>query len=400
MGSGHLRVFVHDYGGYGFTAQLGRVLAGRGHQVYYSYSLTTQLMQRFSPQHELENFTVEGVSLPRPFTRYNYLRRWRDEREHGRRVAQQVRDFHPDVVLSANTPLDAQKLILAASREVGAKFIFWMQDAIGLATKKALSSSIPVLGYVIGDHYLRLEKSLVKVSDRVIVISDNFLPYLQGWGIDPARIRVIPNWAPLDAIPVLPKENPWARFHNLTVKFVFLYSGVLGLKHDARLFIELAQAFSQHPDVRVVVVAEGPFADALRLESRSRNLENLITLPYQPAAAFPEMLGSADVLMTILQADASIYSVPSKVYAYMCAARPQLLSLAAGNPTAKLVLEHKMGLVSEPGDVDAWLKNAHTLYQNRYNNQQMGINARVYTEEHFNIDRIADKFEALIQRGQ
>ncbi len=393
-----MRVFIHDYGGYAFTAQLGRALAGKGHQVYYLYSLTTQLMQRFSPQPELENFKLEGVQLHRPFARYNYLRRMRDERAHGRSVAQQLRNFRPDVVLSANAPLDAQRLILFASREVGAKFIFWMQDAIGQATKNALSTSIPVIGNFISDHYLRLERSLVKASDEVILISTDFLDYLHGWGVDTAQVHVISNWAPLDEIPVLPKDNPWARTHNLTDKFVFLYTGVLGLKHDAGLFLALAEAFDQQSDVRVVVAAEGPFADALKTESLARDLDNLIILPYQPAAAYPEMLASADVLMTILRSDASVYSVPSKVYAYMCAARPQLLSILMGNPVAKLVTEHKMGLVSEPEDVDTWVKNSRAFYQNRYNNHHMGKNARAYAEEHFDINRITAKFEALIPR--
>jgi len=394
-----LRIFLHDYGGYAFTAQLGRSLAGRGHQVLYSYSLSSQLMQRFKPQHEPDNFSVEGVSLPRPFARYNYLHRWRDEREHGRRVAQQVRDFHPDVVLSANTPLDSQKLILSASREVGAKFIFWMQDAIGLATKKTLSSRFPIMGRLIGDHYIRLERALVCASDKVVVISANFLDYLVGWGIDTAGIQVIPNWAPLAEIPVLPKVNPWARSHNLTDKFVYLYSGVLGLKHDAHLFFEQAQSFSNHPDVRIVVVAEGPFAESLKSQSEVKNLTNMVILPYQPADDYPQMLACADVLMTILRSESSVYSVPSKVNAYMCAARPQLLSIPASNPAAMLVLEHEMGLVSEPDDMVAWVENAHALYQDQYNNQQMGMNARAYAEEHFDIDFIADEFEVLMVRG-
>ncbi len=394
-----MRFFLHDYGGYAFTAQLGRALARKGHQVIYSYSLSTQLIQRFKPQPEFDNFTIKGVSLPGPFKRYNYLRRWRDEREHGRRVAQQVRAFRPDVVLSANTPLDAQKLILTASREIGGKYIYWMQDAIGLATKKALSTRIPLIGNLIGNHYIRLEKTLLRASDNVIVISANFLDYLDGSGIDGLRIQVIPNWAPLDEIPVLPKDNPWARSHNLTDKFVFLFSGVLGLKHDARLFIELAQALNQHSDVRIVVVAGGLFAESLKLEGEVKNLTNLVILPYQPADDYPQMLACADVLMTILRSESSVYSVPSKVYAYMCAARPQLLSLSTINLVAKLVTQQKMGLVSEPDDMHAWLKNAFALYQDRYNNQQMGMNARAYAEEHFDIDFIADEFEALMVRG-
>ncbi len=77
-----------------------------------------------------------------------------------------------------------------------------------------------------------------------------------------------------------------------------------------------------------------------------------------------------------------------------------MLSISPENPIAKLVLEHKMGMVSAPGDIDTWVKNAHTLYLNQYNNQQMGINARAFAEEHFNIDRVANEFEALMQAGR
>lgn len=392
-----LRVLLHDYGGYGFTAQLGRALAGRGHHVLYSYSLTTQLMQRFPSQPAQEDLMLEGIRLPRPFARYNYLQRWRDERLHGRLVAEQVRTFRPEVVLSANTPLDAQALIQQASREVKAKFIFWLQDLIGLATQNTLTLRFPLMGRLIGDHYLSLEKKLVSRSDGVILIAEDFIDHARGWGINAARIHHIPNWAPLEEIPLLPKDNPWAMAHALTDKFVFLYSGVLGLKHDTGLFLAMAASFRAHPDVRVVVVAEGPFAEKLQAQVHASALDNLMLLPYQSAAAYPQVLASADVLMTILQADASVYSVPSKVYSYICAGRPQLMAISSENAAAKLVTSRQMGLVSGPGDINAWLANAHALYQNRYNNYPMGVNARAYAEENFDIERTTDRFEGIMR---
>lgn len=394
-----MRVLLHDYGGYAFTAQLGRALAGRGHHVLYSYSLTTQLMQRFTPTQELDNFTIEGVQLPGSFARYNYLQRWRDERGHGHRVAEQVRAFHPDVVLSANTPLDAQVLLQRTSWEERAKFIFWMQDLIGLATRNALSARFPLFGNLIGSYYQRLEKRLAMASGGVVVISSDFSELLRGWGVDARRVQIIPNWAPLDEIPVLPRDNSWSRAHELTDKFVFLYSGVLGLKHDAAKFLSLAESFKPQTDVRVVVVAEGPFAEQLKAESARKNLDNLLVLPYQPAGMVPDMLASGDVLMTILKPKASLYSVPSKVYAYMCAARPQLLSIPPTNPITEMVTTHKMGLVSDPADIGGWLENAHALHQNQYNNKQMAKNARAYAETNFDIDSITDSFESVFQQA-
>ena len=278
-----MRVFLHDYGGYAFSAQLAGELAKRGHQVYYAYSRTTQLMQRFQDRPDTSNLIIEDIRFSERFDKYNYLRRRRAELAHGHTVAGRLLDFKTDVVLSANTPLDAQALIQAACREVSAGFVFWLQDAIGLATMQVLSRRYLGLGKVIGRHYLHKEQTLTTQSDQVVVISEDFLSLLKGWGVAPDRLHIIPNWAPLDEIPVLPRDNAWSAQKQLTDKFIFLFSGVLGLKHDPGLFVELSRSFSAYPDVRIVVVAEGPAAEKLKQEKEINDLANLVLLPYQPA---------------------------------------------------------------------------------------------------------------------
>ncbi len=40
-----MKLLLHDYGGYAFIAQLGRALAGRGHQLVHAYSGSVQTPQ-------------------------------------------------------------------------------------------------------------------------------------------------------------------------------------------------------------------------------------------------------------------------------------------------------------------------------------------------------------------
>ena len=214
-------------------------------------------------------------------------------------------------------------------------------------------------------------KRLLKASERV-VISKSLAPPAR-WGIEVERIHHLPNWAALEEIPLLPKDNAWARAQGLADQFVFLFSGVLGLKHDATPFLALAQSFAKDPGVRVVVVAEGPFAEQLRSLAAAYHLDNLVILPYQPAAVYPMMLAAADVLMTVLSPAASTYSVPSRVYSYMCAARPLLLSIPQDNPIVNLVKNIEWGWSWNRGP--GWLADQHTHLSNRYNNHQMGVNA-------------------------
>ena len=390
-----MKILLHDYGGYPFTHQLAEALACRGHVVQYCFSDTTQSIKRSSSNCSSANLSVTGIKLCRPFKKYSFLQRRSGEIEHGKQLAKQINLFRPDVVISANTPLDAQRSALLTSLKVNAQFFFWVQDVISVATRKMLSKKIPVAGEVIGQYYSWVERQLVRQSDQVILISDDFLPLMSHWGVRKEQITIIPNWAPLEEIPVYPRQNQWTAEHDLSDQFVFMYSGILGLKHNPVMFIHLAQAFESFPDVKIVIVAEGAAADLLKEQKEKLHLNNLVLLPYQPAEIYPQMLGSADVLMSILNPDAGAYSVPSKVLSYMCASRPLLLAVPVENLAARLVIQNEAGLVCPPSDTAQWVENAKSLYLGRQSNISMGVNARKYAENHFNIEQITTKFESL-----
>ena len=398
-----MRIFLHDYGGYAFTAQLAAGLANTGHSVFYSYSISTQGMKRFSLQNPVDNLTIEGIRLPQRFDRYRldryrYLHRQQYETMHGKLVGKQIMRFQPDVVLSANAPLDSQRMIQTASRRVGAGFIYWMQDCVASAMHTELEHRIPMIGGLIGNFYINLERRMVSSSQALILASEQFTANLASQVSAAVPTTTIDNWAPLVELPVLSKNNAWSRSHGLADKFVFLYTGVLGLKHNGRYFISLAEAFRSQTDVRVVVVAEGRLAETLKMQAVSLGLQNLIILPYQPVDDYAQMLAAADVLVTVLNQPAGRYSIPSKVYGYMCAARPQLLSIDSEHSISKLIEEYGVGLVSSPDDVAGWISHADRLYQNQLLRQQMGECARAYAEEKFDIDAIVNRFLSVINR--
>ena len=63
----------------------------------------------------------------------------------------------------------------------------------------------------------------------------------------------------------------------------------------------------------------------------------LMLLPFQPYEVLPEVLASADVLIAILEPDAGVFSVPSKVLSYHCAGRPILAAIPAENLAARII---------------------------------------------------------------
>jgi glycosyltransferase involved in cell wall biosynthesis len=391
-----MRIFLHDYGGYAFTLQLAKAWAKRGHTVYYAFSATTQYVKRAEEGDKVKGLTYRGINLLKPFQKYSFYRRYQSEVEHGHAVAREIHDFQPDIVISANTPLDAQSLIFRSCKDISAKFVFWFQDAISIATQRVLHKKFFLVGDLIGKHYQTLEKSLLRSCDKVILIAEDFQLLMNKWRVDPHKITVIPNWMPLEEIAPQDKQNPWSLEHDLADKFCFIYTGILGLKHDPELFIHLARQFCPNDNVRVVVVSQGEKAEELKSKANANNLTNLIIMPFQSNEVYSQVLGSADVLVSILNVDAGIYSVPSKVLTYFCAGRSMLLSVPVENAAARVVMQAKAGLVSSPDDVELFLKNARILYTDQAKRLEMGQNARNYAEKEFDIENILSQFRLVL----
>jgi colanic acid biosynthesis glycosyl transferase WcaI len=392
------RIIVQDYSGYPFPVQLSRKLAQRGHSILHLYAGHNRTPHGVLKKQATDapTFNVQGLYTRQPLEKYAFVKRWFQEREYGRLVLEAVAKFKPDAVISADMPLDPQAMLQQHCRGNHIRFVFWLQDVISLATKKILEKKFFWAGRLIGDYYNGLEKRILLNSDHTVPITDGFEPFLYEAGIPQNKITVIPNWAPLDELPVLPKDNPWSREHGLADKFTFLYSGTLGLKHNPNLLLQIALHFKEDPQVMVFVGSEGPGADWLSQRVKEFNLPNLIVKGYQPMEIFPQVLAAGDVLIAILEAEAGAYSVPSKVLSYLAAQKPLLLAVPQNNLAARVVQNSQAGYVVEPADINDMLEKAGRLFANKTLREKFAQNARRYAEENFDIERIADCFEALL----
>jgi colanic acid biosynthesis glycosyl transferase WcaI len=387
-----MNLLLHDYGGYAFTQQLAEHLAGQGHRVHYLHGGAMQAVQRSRRESGHANLHIDSAQIEVPFAKYNFVKRWAQERQYGARLAAKAAQIRPEIIVSSTSPLDSQQYLLDYAHKNGAKFVFWWQDITGLATKKILAQKNALLGGLVGEYYLALERAQLRRSYRVIAIAEEFRPLYRQWRLDEGKFHVLPNWAALEEIPLLRRDNPWARRHNLQDKFVFLYSGVLALKHNPALLLGLADHFAARPDVQVVVVSQGPGADYLQANPRP----NLRVLPFQPYEEYPQVLASAHILLAVLEEHAGGYSVPSKVLTYLCAAKPTLLAAPLENQAARLLREQSAGLVVPPERHDLLCAAAGELAGNPDQCRQFGLNARRHAERAFNLDIIGARFLEIL----
>lgn len=388
-------IMFHDYGGHAFTAQLARHIARSGIRcTYVSFKgFATPKGRTERRASDPAAFKAVQIDIAQPFDKDNLLKRHGQQRAYARLAADCVLSERPQIVVSSNCPLEVQKQLQNACHRVGGKFVFWLQDLHSEAIARILSRKSRLLGAVAGKYYKTLEIDLLRRSDAVIAISDDFVETAATqWKMDTTHFSVLENWAPLEELPTAPRINPVSvQFFRPDRKNI-VYSGTLARKHKPELLLELARNL----DADIHLFSQGSGADYVRTTAAAEKLDNLFVHPWVGVDDLPEMLAGADILCAFIQADAGQFSVPSKVLAYLCAGKPILASIPLDNLAARTICAAKGGLVSAPPDIEAFLKAARDLLANRALREELGCNGRLYAERTFDIETICTKFLDVI----
>jgi colanic acid biosynthesis glycosyl transferase WcaI len=385
---------VHDYSGHPGQVHLSRELVRRGHQVEHQFcaSYTTGRGATGRRADDPASFTVRPIRLRRQFVRYSPLLRLAQELQYARAANRAILAARPDIAILSNVPLLSLFLLTLALRMRGIPYVFWQQDiysdAIGVISRKRLGR----FGVPVGWLAARCERRVARSAAAVVAISDTFIGQLETWGVRSNGVHVIPNWAAIDEMPPRPRENMWAKANGLVGVPVVMYAGTLGLKHDPSAIVRLTQ--TAPPGTRVVVVSQGLGREWL--EAQACGAPGLMLVDYQPYEQLPDMLASADVLLVLLEQDASRYSVPSKVLNYLCAGRPILALLPLDNAVAETVESAGAGLVVAPGDYDAASASLNRLLSDPSEREKMGAAARDYAERSFDVSAVGERFDAVL----
>jgi len=397
-GAKPLKIFLHDYPGHAFPVHLSRALAQAGHEVVHAYAAVLE-----SPRGGLERrpsdpegLTILPIITGATMNKYAMVRRVIEEREYGMKLAKAIAEAKPDLFVTCTTPNDVLDM-LRTKLPKDLRIIWWLQDIYSVGIRSVLSRKLPVIGALAGAVYRFKEKRFAGRADHIVSITPDFVPFLKGLGVPMEKISVIENWAPADEITPLPRENAWKHEQGLSGKRVVLYSGTLGLKHNPALLLHTAAHYQeqQRDEVMVVVTTQGLGAEFLRREAKERSIHNLKILPWQPYERLPEVLSSADILTAIIEPEAGLFSVPSKILSCFCAGRPLVASIPADNLAARTIAKARSGFVVEPGDESGFISRIDQLLDSPELAEELGRNGRAYASETFDISPIAGRFLAL-----
>ncbi|WP_428387472.1 glycosyltransferase family 4 protein [Mucisphaera sp.] len=275
-----------------------------------------------------------------------------------------------DVVVTLTTPpfiglLGAMLRLLRGSR-----WVYWGMD---------LYPDVPVaLGVMKPDGWLTLgfealNRWCLRRCDRVVALGRCMKGLIESKGVPGERVNWIGVWAANPAEATEPEASGYRAEWGLSGKFVVMYSGNLGLAHDAETLVAAAERLADRDDLRFVFVGSGK--RMAEVSDRVAALPNGAVYGYQPRERLGELLAAADVhLISQLPAFTGVV-VPSKLYGIMAAGRA---SVFVGPEEAEVAMELKASGCGETlavGDVDGLVRVIEGLAADRDRCRALGEKA-------------------------
>ncbi|MFF3330086.1 glycosyltransferase [Streptomyces sp. NPDC002888] len=243
----------------------------------------------------------------------------------------------------------------------------------------------------------RAERYVLGRATLVGVIHDTFRPRVEAMGVDPGRIRLVPNWSHV-ARPTRPRAETRARLGWSPDRQVILHSGNMGLKQGLEVLVDAARL---DPAVDFVLMGDGN--QRTELQKRASSLPNLHFLPPADEADFPDVLAAADVLAVTQRASVLDMSVPSKLTSYFAAGRPVIASVAAEGGTADEVRASGAGVLVPPEDPAALLTAVRDLAADPAGAGRLGARGPAHVDERLSraagLGRLDDLLAEALERG-
>ncbi|HMJ98048.1 MAG TPA: glycosyltransferase WbuB, partial [Reyranella sp.] len=99
---GSSRIALHDYCGHPFQFELSRELARRGHEVRHFFFAEDMGPKGNTARLSSDpaNFSIEPISIGRPYSKQNLVRRRQADILYGQLASQRIASFAPDVTIS------------------------------------------------------------------------------------------------------------------------------------------------------------------------------------------------------------------------------------------------------------------------------------------------------------
>jgi glycosyltransferase involved in cell wall biosynthesis len=232
-------------------------------------------------------------------------------------------------------------------------------------------------------------------SRVLIALSDEIGAYLNRYPGARGRVEVVPDAVNPDRFPANVKRTWHGALPAWTVGFV----GSLKPWHGVTTLIDaFAILHAAHPDTQVLIVGDGPERGRVEAHAAGLGLSDAVHFTGSVAPnQVPGLLASMDAGVAPYPQLSSFYFSPLKVFEYMAAGLPVVVSRIG--QLAEVVRDGENGLLCPPGDAAAFAAALCRLKQAPHLGARLGCAARRLVFERYTWDRVVSRILSLAAVG-
>ena len=374
-------------------------LVKRGHEVHVVTDVPNYPMgeiyddYRHGKRREEEK---DGVRITRTFTigrRHNVVFRVLNYYSYSLSSTAYVKKLPGDydvVFTNQTSPIMMTRAATAYSRRWGKKCIMYCLDLWPASLAAGGLSESNLIYKLFG----KVSKKLYRRADKILISSNMFREYLiKEHGIDDDRILYFPNYAYV-SFHILPEVSD-----KNTVNLVF--AGNIGAAQNLDTLLNAAKLLENRTfDGKTIVwhiVGDGTELNNLKDKAKNLGLNNVVFHGRHPAEEMPYYYSMADAMLVLLTSDKNISrTLPSKVQTYMAAGKPILA--AANGETPQIISQANCGYCAKAEDSSDFAQVVERFLNNP-DKAQLGINSRLFYDQHFTKKMFMDKLETELTKA-
>jgi glycosyltransferase involved in cell wall biosynthesis len=305
-------------------------------------------------------------------------------------IKEHFNDVKFDLIVYSTPPITFERVVRHLKKKHNAKTYLILKDIfpqnavdIGLMRNKGL----------MWRYFRRRERTLYQLSDIIGCMSPANMNYVlkHNPDISKDKVEIFPNSIKPISRFVKRKNSVLLSKYNIPENTVlFVYGGNLGKPQGIDFLIEVIDNFHQVENSSLMIVGSGTEYAKIEKHILSTRPVNVALHNYLPKAEYDELLRSADVGLIFLDPRFTIPNFPSRLTAYMESSIPIIAATDVNTDLKDVLIESKSGFWSVSGDLDSFLNNARRLAQDQELRLKMGLNGRIYLEEHYDVTKTVE----------
>jgi glycosyltransferase involved in cell wall biosynthesis len=297
-----------------------------------------------------------------------------------------------DVILCESPPLFLGYSAMYLKRKKCAKLIFNVSDLWPESAEK--------LGVVTNKYMLKLAYHLEqKLYHKSILVTGQTQGICKNINERFPSVKTfwLPNGVDLTYYNPLTVNSNWRRENGFDDHDILvLYAGILGLAQGLEIILEAADKLKQDKRVKFILLGSGPEKQKLQAIQIEKQLKNVYFFDAVSKTQMPQIVKSIDVsVIPLRKLDLFLGAIPSKIFENLAMEKAVILAVD-GEARELFVNQGKCALYSEPENVDDFVANIKLLVNDEILRKDLGKKGRIYVEQNFNRDTIAQKFHTTL----